>query len=129
MTNLPKEIIQLLAIFSPLFSKPTYQSFLFLFKAHVLCKGRRTITDLLKRMGLRQVKNYSKYHDFFSKAKWSTLNGSKILLLQMFSHMWKWKFLRAIIFQSSIKTSNYGEVNLKKSSIKWLQPKNRIRWM
>ena len=63
MTNLPKEIIQLLAIFSPLFSKPTYQSFLFLFKAHVLCKGRRTITDLLKRMGLRQVKNYSKYHD------------------------------------------------------------------
>lgn len=83
MTNLPVSMLQLLAIFAPLFSKPIYQSFLFLFHAHVLCKGRRTITEMLKRMGLRHVKNYSKYHDFFSKAKWSTLNGSKILLLKL----------------------------------------------
>lgn len=85
MTNLPTTMLQSLAIFLPLFSKPTYQSFLFLFHAHVLCKGRRTITEMLKRMGLRQIKNYSKYHDFFSKAKWSTLNGSKILLLKLIS--------------------------------------------
>jgi hypothetical protein len=85
MTNLPTTMIQLLAIFSPLFSKPTYQSFIFLFHAHILCKGRRTITEMLKRMGLRQIKNYSRYHDFFSKAKWSTFNGSKILLLKLFS--------------------------------------------
>lgn len=85
MTNLPTTMIQSLAIFLPLFSQPTYQSFLFLFHAHVLCKGRRTITEMLKRMDLRQIKNYSKYHDFFSKAKWSALNGSKILLLKLVS--------------------------------------------
>ncbi len=85
MTNLPAPMIQLLSIFLPLFSNPTYQSFLFLFHAHVLCKGRRTVTEMLKRMGLINLKNYSKYHDFFSKAKWSTLNGSKILLLKLMS--------------------------------------------
>jgi len=83
MTNLPVPMIQLLSIFLPLFSNPTYQSFLFLFHAHILCKGRRTVTEMLKRMGLRNVKNYSKYHDFFSKAKWSALEGSKILLLKL----------------------------------------------
>jgi hypothetical protein len=85
MLDLPAPFISVLSIFLPLFSQPTYQSFLFLFQAHVLCKGRRTITEMLKRMGLRQIKNYSKYHDFFSKAKWSTLNGSKILLLKLVS--------------------------------------------
>ena len=85
MTNLPTSMIQLLSIFFPLFSQPTYQSFLFLFHSHVLCKGRRTISEMLKRMGLRNIKNYSKYHDFFSKAKWSALDGSKILLLKLIS--------------------------------------------
>lgn len=85
MINLPTKMIQSLAIFLPLFSKPTHQSFLFIFIAHVLCKGKRTITEMLKRMGLRQIKNYSKYHDFFSKAKWSTFQGSKILLLKLVS--------------------------------------------
>jgi hypothetical protein len=83
MTNLPESMIQLLSIFLPLFSQPSYRTFLFLFQAHILCKGRRTITELLKRMGLRHIKNHSKYHDFFSKAKWSALNGSKILLKQL----------------------------------------------
>ena len=85
MQDLPENILHVLTLFAPLFSQPTYQSFLFLFHAHVLCKGRRTITEMLKRMGLRNLKNYSKYHDFFNKAKWSTLNGSKILLLKLVS--------------------------------------------
>lgn len=85
MLDLPAPMISVLSIFLPLFSQPTYQSFLFLFNAHVLCKGKRTITEMLKRMGLRNCRNYSKYHDFFSKAKWSALNGSRILLLKLIS--------------------------------------------
>lgn len=85
MRDLPADILHVLTLFAPLFSRPTYQSFLFLFHAHILCKGRRTVTEILKRMGLRHIKNYSKYHDFFNKAKWSPLNGSKILLLKLIS--------------------------------------------
>lgn len=71
MPNLPFPIINVLAIFSPLFSKPTFRKFLTLFHAHILCKGFRTVTGLLKRLGLRNDKNFSNYYDFFNKNKWS----------------------------------------------------------
>ena len=56
-----------------------------MFQGHILCKGKRTISDILKCLGLRDVKNHSRYHDFFRRAKWSTLWGAKILLLYIVS--------------------------------------------
>ena len=85
MPNLPSPILAVLAIFSPLFSKPTFRKFLILFHAHILCKGFRTVTGLLKRLGLRDHKSFSNYHDFFNKNKWSALDGSKILFLKLIS--------------------------------------------
>jgi hypothetical protein len=85
MPNLPISMITTLSIFLPLFSLPTYGNFLLLFCSHVLCKGRRTITELLKKSCLRHIKNFSKYHDFFRKAKWSSLKGSQILFLKLVS--------------------------------------------
>src|ERR1700753_3464998 len=85
MPNLPSSMINALSIFSPLFSSPTYNNFLILFYAHILCKGRRTVTELLKRIGFRNVKNFSKYHDFFLKAKWSPLKGAQILFIKLIS--------------------------------------------
>lgn len=85
MPNLPSSILAVLAIFSPLFSKPTFIKFLTLFHAHILCKGFRTVTGLLKRLGLRNDKNFSNYHDFFNKNKWSALDGAKILFLKLIS--------------------------------------------
>lgn len=83
MPNLPNDILTVLSIFSPLFSNPSYANFLLLFSGHVLCKGRRTITEILKIHGLKDVKNYSKFHDFFRVAKWSPLNGTRILLMKL----------------------------------------------
>lgn len=83
MPNLPNSMITVLSIFLPLFSLPSYNNFILLFYGHALCKGRRTITELLKRIGLRHVKNFSKYHDFFRKAKWSSLKGAQILFLRL----------------------------------------------
>jgi hypothetical protein len=85
MPDLPHSIITVLSIFSPLFSKPTFKKFLTLFHAHILCKGFRTVTGLLKRLGLRDDKNFSNYHDFFNKNKWSALDGAKILFLKLIS--------------------------------------------
>lgn len=85
MTNLPNSILSVLSIFLPLFSKPTFNKFLFLFHAHILCKGCRTVTALLKRMGLRHSKNYSDYHSFFNKNKWSPLQAGRILFLKLIS--------------------------------------------
>ena len=85
MSILPTSILSVLSIFVPLFSQPSYCTLLLLFQGHILCKGRRTVTELLKQIGLRNVKNYSKYHNFFRKAKWSTLKGAQILLLKLVS--------------------------------------------
>jgi len=60
-------------------------NFLELLQGHILCKGKRTISEILKSLSLRNVKNYSRYHDFFRKAKWSTLKGAEILLLYIVS--------------------------------------------
>ena len=86
MFDLPAPILSVLSIFLPLFfSQPSYINFLELFQGHILCKGKRTISEILKRLGLRNVKNYSRYHDFFRKAKWSTLKGAQILFLYIVS--------------------------------------------
>lgn len=83
MPNLPSTMITVLSIFLPLFSSPTYSNFLLLFYGHALCKGRRTITELLKRISLKNIRNFSKYHDFFRKAKWSSLKGAQILFVRL----------------------------------------------
>jgi hypothetical protein len=85
MPNLPPAIVSLLSIFKPLFSKPVYQKFSSLFQAHILSKGVRTVTELLKLLSLRDAKNFSIYHDFFNKNKWSSLAGAKILFQKISS--------------------------------------------
>jgi|SoiMethySBSTD1v2_1073268.scaffolds.fasta_scaffold439941_1 DDE superfamily endonuclease len=86
MFDLPVAMLSVLSIFLPLFfSKPSFMNFLELLQGHILCKGKRTISEILKSLSLRNVKNYSRYHDFFRKAKWSTLKGAEILLLYIVS--------------------------------------------
>ena len=83
MTNLPEAILHVFAMFAPLFSRPVYQNALALFLGHILCKGRRTIADILRCLGLKNIKNFSKFHWVFNGAKWNCLNGAKILFLQL----------------------------------------------
>jgi hypothetical protein len=83
MTNLSPAILSVFAIFSPLFSQPTYKNGLQLFIGHILCKGRHTIAEILRTIGLKNIKNYSKYHWILSRAKWSAFEASKKLLLTL----------------------------------------------
>ena len=76
-------MITVLSIFLPLFCEPTFQNGLLLFTSHVLAKVSRTVTGLLKNMNLRKINNFSKFHNFFSKAKWNALKASEILFLKL----------------------------------------------
>lgn len=80
MTDLPAQILNVLALFSPLFSRPVYENMVFLFIGHILTKGRRTITDILRTLNLKDCKNFSKYHWILSRARWKAFNASRILL-------------------------------------------------
>jgi len=79
MANLPAPIVTILALFAPLFSRPVFRNLLLLFQGHILAKGRRTITDLLRVIHRKNEKNYSKYHWVLNGAKWKPFEASKIL--------------------------------------------------
>ncbi len=83
MLDLPTSILNVLAIFSPLFSKSVYKNVLLLFVGHILTKGRRTIADILRTLNLQDLKNFSKFHWVLSQAKWSPLKASGILFAEI----------------------------------------------
>jgi hypothetical protein len=85
MLDLPAEILNVLALFSPLFSRPVYKNIILMTIGHLLTKGRRTIADVLRSLGLKTVKNFSRFHWIFSDAKWSAFKASRILFFQIIS--------------------------------------------
>lgn len=80
MSTLPAEIITILAAFSSEFTRPTWKNIQILLTGAILCRGARRITSILRMMDLREEKNFSKYHRVLSRAEWSNLALSKILL-------------------------------------------------
>ena len=82
MLNLPESILTVMAMFSPLFFQPTYLKAVHLITGHILSRGNSTITNCLRCAGLSNDSKYSKYHDVFRRAKWSSLEAGGILLLQ-----------------------------------------------
>jgi len=81
MPNLPPSILAILSCFAPLFSRPVFNNALELMVSHFLCTGKRTITNLIRRLGKGKGDRFTKYFYVMRKAKWSTFKSSKILFL------------------------------------------------
>src|SRR5262249_14910462 len=80
MPSLPEAIIAVLWPFAGLFSRPVWAHVQVLLVGAILCRGPRTVAAVLRIMGLGQDKRFEKYHRVLSRACWSGLQGSKILL-------------------------------------------------
>lgn len=76
-------ILHVFTLFAPLFSRSVFKNAYQLLVGHILCKHRRTITDILRQLNLKSIKNYSKYHWVLSGAKWCSIQGAKILLFSL----------------------------------------------
>ena len=74
------EIIQLLAAFSPAFTRPTFQKVQVLVYGAILAPGKRTVSSALRVLGLEHTSNFGKYHRVLNQASWSPLQLSRILL-------------------------------------------------
>ena len=81
MLNLPEAMIAVLTSFVPVFSCPVFKNALELMSAHFLCTSKRTVTNLIKRLGKHKDNKFTKYFYVLRKAKWSAFTCSKILLL------------------------------------------------
>ena len=80
MRTLPTMMIRVLAPFAPLFSKSVFEHVQVLMAGAILAPGKRTISSALRAMGLDQQRTFHRYHRVLSRAKWSSMEASRILL-------------------------------------------------
>ena len=67
--------------FAPLFTKRVWHHVQVLLVGAILAPGKRTVTAALRVMGLAHAKSFQQYHRVLNRAVWSSLEGSRLLLL------------------------------------------------
>jgi DDE superfamily endonuclease len=80
MPTLPPAMLQILAPFVPLFSRRIWPRVLALVAGTLLAPGNRTVSAALRVMGLAQCPRFERYHRVLSRARWSSLAVSRVLL-------------------------------------------------
>src|SRR5579859_7718146 len=78
---LPDPIIEVLTVFRPLFTAPTWRKLMTLLTGTLLSQGRRTVAAALRASGNDQGGNWSCFHQVLNRARWSPLAVSRQLLL------------------------------------------------
>jgi len=73
-------MVQALAPFAPLFSRRVFRHVQVLVAGAILAPGKRTVGSALRAMGLDQEKRFHRYHRVLSRASWSSLKVSRVLL-------------------------------------------------
>ncbi len=82
MNLLPKELIPWTLAFAPLFSKPAWQSAIVLLVGAIVAPGKRTVSAILRVMGMQDEPHFQNYHRVLSRVIWSSRQASRILLQQ-----------------------------------------------
>lgn len=77
---MPCEFVALMVAFAPLFSKPVFKHAQVLIMGAILAPRKRTITAALRVMGKSTDSHFQNYHRVLSRAVWSSLAASHILL-------------------------------------------------
>lgn len=80
MPFLPEVILSLLANFADAFTKPTWKYAQTLLIGAIICTGKRTVSAVLRTMGLAHEPRFERYHRVLSKAQWNEFRLTRILL-------------------------------------------------
>src|SRR5207237_3693291 len=81
MLSLPIWMITIVSEFAPaIYGISTWYKVEVLVTGAILATGKRTVSAVLRVMGLSQDRNYAMYHHVLSRAVWSGLEFSTILL-------------------------------------------------
>jgi DDE superfamily endonuclease len=79
MQTLPAELLNLIVVFQPLFTKPVWEHAKVLLLGALLARGTRTVTACLRAVGLGEEKHFQNYHRVLNRARWSAWQASRIL--------------------------------------------------
>jgi len=80
MLTLPSALMGVILRFAPLFSKPVFKHMEVLIAGALLAPGKRTVTSALRVCGLSGEAHFQNYHRVLSRACWSGLHASRVLL-------------------------------------------------
>jgi hypothetical protein len=80
MPILPADIVHLLRPFAQAFSERTWEWVQLLIVGAILAPGRRTVTAILRVLGLSHERQFQRYHRVLNRVKWSGLLVSRILV-------------------------------------------------
>src|ERR687884_101232 len=80
MLTLPAAMLPMVVPFAPLFSGRVWRHALVLLAGTLLAPGRRTVSAALRVLGLGQAPRFERYHRVLSRARWSSLAVSRVLL-------------------------------------------------
>ena len=80
MRTLSAELLSLIVVFQPLFTKPTWEHAKLLLLGALLQRGKRTVTACLRVVGLSQEGHFQNYHRVLNRASWSAIAAARILL-------------------------------------------------
>jgi hypothetical protein len=67
----PVSLMTLLAVFSPLFTAPSFRTFTGLACGFLAQSGKRTVCGMLTGAGLSRLWSHDRAHYFFSRARWN----------------------------------------------------------
>src|SRR5215831_20639015 len=80
MLSLPIAFSSAIGVFAPVFSRPVWPHVKVLLTGAVLAPGQRTVTAILRIMGLSAAPHFQTYHRVLNRAVWSPLYASRLLL-------------------------------------------------
>src|SRR5215813_5459444 len=80
MLTIPVALTRLIVKFAPLFSKRVWEHVEVLVVGALLAPGKRTVTAVLRVMGLSQEGQFQKYHRVLNRARWSSVAVARVLL-------------------------------------------------
>jgi len=80
MLAVPVALTRLIVKFTPRFSKRAWAHAQVLVVGALLAPGKRTVTAVLRVMGLSQERQFQKYHRVLNRAWWSSLALARVLL-------------------------------------------------
>ena len=83
MPTLPSAYLSLIQLFAPHFSKCVWHHAQVLLIGAILVPGRRTVTAVLRIMGLSAERHFQNYHRVLNRSVWSSWALSRTLLLML----------------------------------------------
>jgi len=78
-----EEFLPLILMFAPLFFKRVWESGRLV--GAILAPGKRTVSAILRVMGMQHEQQFQRYHRVLNRTMWSSRQASRLLLQQLVS--------------------------------------------